>query len=105
LKASRRGYLSAKLDDPSFTAPIYANLVEDGETFALIRSRSCKQRTVTEFGRQQVPAYHASIARSATKAERSRRVTDEQPIMDDTAAIGGAADIGGLAAHGQDSRI
>src|SRR6516164_10033989 len=27
-----RDYLSVKLDDPSFTAPIYANLVEDGET-------------------------------------------------------------------------
>ena len=38
-----RDYLSLKLDDPSFTAPIYANLVEDGETFALIWSRSRKQ--------------------------------------------------------------
>jgi uncharacterized protein (DUF736 family) len=37
-----RDYLSVKLDDPSFTAPIYANLVEDGETFALIWSRSRK---------------------------------------------------------------
>ena len=26
-----RDYLSVKLDDPSFTAPIYANLVEDGD--------------------------------------------------------------------------
>jgi uncharacterized protein (DUF736 family) len=38
-----RDYLSVKLDDPSFTAPIYANLVEDGETFNLIWSRSRKQ--------------------------------------------------------------
>ena len=38
-----RDYLSVKLDDPSFTAPIYANLVEDGETFSLIWSRSRKQ--------------------------------------------------------------
>jgi uncharacterized protein (DUF736 family) len=39
-----RDYLSVKLDDPSFTAPIYANLVEDdGETFTLIWSRSRKQ--------------------------------------------------------------
>ena len=38
-----RDYLSVKLDDPSFTAPIYANLVEDGETFALIWSRGRKQ--------------------------------------------------------------
>ena len=35
-----RDYLSVKLDDPSFTAPIYANLVEDGEAFSLIWSRS-----------------------------------------------------------------
>ena len=38
-----RDYLSVKLDDPSFTAPIYANLVEDGEAFNLIWSRSRKQ--------------------------------------------------------------
>ncbi|MBX9778088.1 MAG: DUF736 domain-containing protein [Xanthobacteraceae bacterium] len=39
-----RDYLSVKLDDPSFTAPIYANLVADeGETFTLIWSRSRKQ--------------------------------------------------------------
>jgi uncharacterized protein (DUF736 family) len=37
-----RDYLSVKLDDPSFTAPIYANLVEDAEAFALIWSRSRK---------------------------------------------------------------
>ncbi len=37
-----RDYLSVKLDDPSFTAPIYANLFddEDGETFTLIWSRA-----------------------------------------------------------------
>ena len=37
-----RDNLSVKLD-PSFTGPIYANLVEDGETFNLIWSRSRKQ--------------------------------------------------------------
>ena len=39
-----RDYLSVKLDDPSFNAPIYASLFndEDGETFALIWSRSRK---------------------------------------------------------------
>ena len=39
-----RDYLSVKLDDPSFTAPIYANLFndEDGETFTLIWSRGRK---------------------------------------------------------------
>src|SRR5216683_1833914 len=37
-----RDYLSVKLDDPSFNAPIYANLFndEDGETFSLIWSRA-----------------------------------------------------------------
>jgi len=38
-----RDYLSVKLDDPSFMAPIYANLVEDGEAFALIWSRTRRQ--------------------------------------------------------------
>jgi uncharacterized protein (DUF736 family) len=42
-KTSRenREYLSVKLDDPSFAAPIYANLVadDDGKTFNLIWSR------------------------------------------------------------------
>ena len=39
-----RDYLSVKLDDPSFNAPIYANLVQDeeGEGYALIWSRSRK---------------------------------------------------------------
>ena len=36
-----RAYLSVKLDDPSFPAPIYASLVEteDGENHSLIWSR------------------------------------------------------------------
>ncbi|MGZ7870397.1 DUF736 domain-containing protein (plasmid) [Methylobacterium radiotolerans] len=36
-----REYLSLKLDDPSFTAPIYANLFDDeaGEGYSLIWSR------------------------------------------------------------------
>jgi uncharacterized protein (DUF736 family) len=40
-----RDYLSAKLDDPSLPAPIYANLFQDegGETFSLIWSRGRKQ--------------------------------------------------------------
>ncbi|MFZ5702962.1 MAG: DUF736 domain-containing protein [Pseudomonadota bacterium] len=38
---AEREYLSVKLDDPSFAAPIYANLIasEDGKTFNLIWSR------------------------------------------------------------------
>lgn len=37
-----RAYLSAKLDDPTFAVPIFANLFDDegGETFSLIWSRS-----------------------------------------------------------------
>ena len=37
-----RDYLGLKLDDPSFTAPIYANLFDDeeGEGYSLIWSRS-----------------------------------------------------------------
>ena len=36
-----RDYLGLKLDDPSFNAPIFANLFndEDGETYSLIWSR------------------------------------------------------------------
>ncbi len=39
-----REYLSVKLDDPSFTQPIYANLfdAEDGVGYSLIWSRSRK---------------------------------------------------------------
>jgi uncharacterized protein (DUF736 family) len=40
-RETQREYLSVKLDDPSFPAPIYASLVEaeDGEGQALIWSR------------------------------------------------------------------
>lgn len=40
-----RKYLGLKLDDPSFTAPIYANLVEDeeGQGFSLIWSRPTRR--------------------------------------------------------------
>ncbi len=39
-----RDYLSLKLDDPSFNAPIYANLFEDedGDGYSLIWSRGRK---------------------------------------------------------------
>ena len=39
-----RDYLSLKLDDPSFNAPIYANLFddEDGDGYTLIWSRPRK---------------------------------------------------------------
>ena len=40
-----RDYLGLKLDDPSFTAPIYANLFADegDDSFSLIWSRSTKR--------------------------------------------------------------
>jgi uncharacterized protein (DUF736 family) len=40
-----RDYLGLKLDDPSFNAPIYANLFddEDGEGFSLIWSRPTRR--------------------------------------------------------------
>ena len=40
-----RAYLSVKLDDPSFNAPIFANLFddEDGEGYTLIWSRPTKR--------------------------------------------------------------
>jgi uncharacterized protein (DUF736 family) len=45
--AEGREYLSLKLDDPSFTAPIYANLFddEDGEGYSLIWSRPNGRRS------------------------------------------------------------
>jgi uncharacterized protein (DUF736 family) len=43
--AQGRDYLSVKLDDPSFTSPIYANLFEDdgGDGYTLIWSRGRRQ--------------------------------------------------------------
>ncbi len=42
-----RDYLSVKLDDPSFTAPIYANLFDDEgqDTYSLIWSRPNGRRS------------------------------------------------------------
>jgi len=42
-----RNYLAVKLDDPSFNAPIYANLFDDdgGESFSLIWSRPNGRRS------------------------------------------------------------
>ena len=49
-----RDYLGLKLDDPSFTAPIFANLFddEDGEGYSLIWSRPNGRRS-------DCPAYNA----------------------------------------------
>jgi uncharacterized protein (DUF736 family) len=45
--AEGRDYLGLKLDDPGFTAPIYANLFadEDGEGLSLIWSRPSGRRS------------------------------------------------------------
>ena len=45
-RETQREYLSVKLDDPSFAAPIYANLFddEDGEGYSLIWSRPNTRR-------------------------------------------------------------
>ncbi|WP_407186876.1 DUF736 domain-containing protein [Bradyrhizobium centrosematis] len=42
-----RDYLGLKLDDPSFTAPIFANLFDDenGEGFSLIWSRPSRRNS------------------------------------------------------------
>ena len=42
-----RDYLSLRLDDPSFNAPIFANLFDDpdGESYTLIWSRSRKKNS------------------------------------------------------------
>ena len=45
VSSEKREYHSLKLDDPSFNAPIFANLFEDedGESYSLIWSRPRKQ--------------------------------------------------------------
>lgn len=44
-ESSGRTYHAVKLDDPTFPAPIYANLIanDDDETFSLIWSRPARQ--------------------------------------------------------------
>lgn len=41
VSAAEREYLSCKIDDPTFPAPVYASLVlsDDGETYVLIWTR------------------------------------------------------------------
>jgi uncharacterized protein (DUF736 family) len=69
-----RDYLGLKLDDPSFNAPIYANLFddEDGEGYSLIWSRPTaaarlrRHRTPAE-GRGRLPAQIAPDADACPK--------------------------------------
>ena len=58
-----RDYLSVKLDDPSFTAPIYANLVEDGETLHphLVPQPQAERRLSTNPAACPRPADRAGI--------------------------------------------
>jgi len=37
---SKRDYLSVTLDDPSFAAPVYANLIDSDDGFSLVWTRS-----------------------------------------------------------------
>ena len=75
-----RDYLSVKLDDPSFNAPIYANLFddEDGEGFTLIWSREPQgQRRLSRPSREASPgppgeAYAPNAQRSAGHAQCKR---------------------------------
>ena len=58
-RETNRDYLSVKLDDPSFPAPIYANLVDAEEGYSLVWSRNtltanCPRRQpehVRDYGR------------------------------------------------------
>ena len=47
MSEKKEEYHSLKLDDPSFTAPVYANLVKDkdGETYSAIWSRRPGKRS------------------------------------------------------------
>jgi uncharacterized protein (DUF736 family) len=47
LTSDQKPYLALKLDDPSFIAPLYANLFEDKghDTYSLIWSRTPKKRS------------------------------------------------------------
>ncbi len=61
-----RDYLSVKLDDLSFNAPIYANLFddEDGEGFTLIWSRSRQaQRRVSQARSEPRPHQRPGLSR------------------------------------------
>ena len=58
-----RDYLGLKLDDPSFTAPIYANLFDDeeGEGYSLIWSRSRKPQRRLSRTRPNTPLVERGV--------------------------------------------
>ena len=80
-----RDYLGLKLDDPSFNAPIYANLFddEDGEGYSLIWSRptgrrATKPRSKAPAGRPGPPFAGDRIS-SAKRLPISRTRTPPPP--------------------------
>src|ERR1700730_14403718 len=78
-----RDYISVKLDDPSFTAPIYANLFddEDGETFTLIWSRGRKANG--EQARSATtprPVIRAGLSRDCCQPIGPRSGDEVQPL-------------------------
>ena len=81
-----RDYLSVKLDDPSFNAPIYANLFddEDGDGYTLIWSRG-RRPTATEPNPLQRPArtsgrgFRMSIDSRRPFAKASRTISRPVP--------------------------
>jgi uncharacterized protein (DUF736 family) len=69
-----RDYLSVKLDDPSFNAPIYANLVHDqgAETCSLIWSRPNRRQATDKPQRRRPPgAIRASFSCTACTRTKS----------------------------------
>ena len=70
-----RNYLSVKLDDPSFNAPIYANLFddEDGESYTLIWSRGVvsPMRISTRLRPTWPPRFASSPSRKSSSAKFS----------------------------------
>ena len=72
-----RSYLGLKLDDPSFTAPIYANLFDDeeGDGYSLIWSRpASRQRRLIRTGRDARPDLRAGLSLAHSRASQQNRL-------------------------------
>ena len=67
-----RDCLSVKLADPSFNAPIYANLFddEDGETFSLIWSRGPQAQRRLNEANTKLPPGVTGVCGSVSRAMR-----------------------------------
>ncbi len=68
-----RDYLSLKLDDPSFTAPIFANLFDDpdGERYTLIWSWGRKSTLAEPYVHRVPPGRRRDDERHARKGSRA----------------------------------